>query len=106
LSVCDASREAAKECSPRRKPWVSATTCNQAPEGRKKLIPDVSLVVGYVVFLQERCKLLLEGMFVMMLFLLGDIFCDCGDIRLAHAEDAVSGLPGEFRIPFFVQPAR
>jgi hypothetical protein len=33
----DPSRKAAKECSPRRKPWVSATDRQQAPRGRKKL---------------------------------------------------------------------
>jgi hypothetical protein len=30
------SREAAKECSPRRKPWVHSQRNQQAPKGRKK----------------------------------------------------------------------
>jgi hypothetical protein len=30
------SREAAKECSPRRKPWVVCRKVGSAPEGRKK----------------------------------------------------------------------
>jgi hypothetical protein len=32
----EASREAAKECSPRRKPWVDRRECQPAPKGRKK----------------------------------------------------------------------
>src|SRR5579863_4877133 len=31
----EASRKAAKECSPRRKPWVRIRIIQQAPEGRK-----------------------------------------------------------------------
>src|SRR5437899_7512723 len=76
----------------------------RAPEGRKKLIPDVSLVVGYVVPLEECDKLLLKRMLFVMLFLSCNIFCDSCDIRLAHTENAVSGLPGEFCIPFFMDP--
>jgi len=30
------SREAAKECSPRRKPWVARENKQKAPKGRKK----------------------------------------------------------------------
>src|SRR5579864_1644998 len=33
--LAERSREAAKECSPRRKPWVSCGGYNQAPKGRK-----------------------------------------------------------------------
>jgi len=56
----DASREAAKECSPRRKPWVGCGQPNKAPKGRKKrnLIPDVLLVVLQLILLQKRYKLL------------------------------------------------
>ena len=39
----DESCEAAKECSPRRKPWVGCSPI-QALEGRKKLAPDVFLI--------------------------------------------------------------
>ncbi len=53
------SREAAQECSPRHKPWDRGARLNQAPEGRKKLIPNISLVVGHFVFLQERHELFL-----------------------------------------------
>ena len=34
------SREAAKECSPRRKPWVVESNAGEAPKGRKKLLPE------------------------------------------------------------------
>ncbi len=86
-------------------PWVGVRIRKPAPEGRKKLI-QISLVVGYVVLLEEHYKLLLKRMLPMMVFLFGDIFCDGRNIRFTRAEDAVSGLPGEFRIPFFVNPAR
>jgi hypothetical protein len=33
---CKPSSEGAKECSPRRKPWVAGRKINQAPKGRKK----------------------------------------------------------------------
>ncbi len=33
---CQPSREAAKECSPRRKSWEARETREQAPKGRKK----------------------------------------------------------------------
>jgi hypothetical protein len=32
------SREAAKECSPRRKPWVTRRKVGEAPKGRKKIL--------------------------------------------------------------------
>ena len=41
-----------------------------------KLIPDVFLVVGHVVLLEERYKLLLKRMLLVMFFLTGNIFCD------------------------------
>ena len=33
------SRKAAKECSPRRKPWEPRARCEQAPEGAKETAP-------------------------------------------------------------------
>jgi hypothetical protein len=45
----------------------------EALEGRKKLVPDVTLVISYVVLLEERCKLLVKRM---PLIVLRDIFCD------------------------------
>jgi hypothetical protein len=44
-----------------------------APEGRKKLIPDISLVVGHVVLLKEGDELVAKRMPPMMRFLLRDI---------------------------------
>ena len=73
---------------------------HRAPEGRKKLIPEVSLIVRNVVLLEERNKLLLKRMLPMMLFLFGDIFRDRRNIRFAHAEDAVPGLPSNSRLHF------
>ncbi len=84
----------------------SATNLNQAPEGRKNLIPNISLIVRNVVLLEERNKLLLKRMLLMMVLLIGDIFRDSCNIRFAHAEDPVSGLPREFCVPFFMHPAR
>ena len=89
------SREAAKECSPRRKPWGSATKPKQAQEGRKRLIPDVALVISHVVLLEERKELFLKRVFLVMLFLPGNIFRDRRNIRFAHAEHTVAGLPCE-----------
>ena len=89
------SREAAKECSPRRKPWGSATKPKQALEGRKRLIPDVALVISHVVLLEERKELFLKRVFLVMLFLPGNIFRDRRDMRFAHAEHTVAGLPCE-----------
>ena len=101
------SREAAQECSPRRKPWVLSRRFGKPRRGeRKKLIPYVSLIVGHVVLLQERNEFVLERMLLMMLFLFRDIFCDGCDVGFAHAEDTVSGLPRKFWIPFLVHPAR
>ena len=51
----------------------------QAPEGRQKLTPDIFLVVGNVVILEEGDKLLLKRMLLVVFFLVGDIFCDGGD---------------------------
>jgi len=79
---------------------------HRAPKGRKKLIPNVSLVVRNIVLLEKRNKLLLKRMRLMMLFLFGDLFRDRRDIRFAHAEHTVSGLPCEFSVPFFMDPAR
>jgi len=60
-----------------RRGLCSSAAPRLALRSAKKLIPDVSLVVGYVVLLQERDEFLLKRMLLMMFFLTGDIFCDC-----------------------------
>src|ERR1700733_3748504 len=77
-----------------------------APEGRKKLVPNIFLVIRHIVLLEESDKLLLICMFPMVFFLLGNVFCYVCDVRFAHAENGVSGLPCKFWIPFFMYPSR
>ena len=117
------SREAAKECSPRRKPWELFTKETQAPKGRKKImpmlkrfsawarrliltrdahvaypahsIPNVPFVVLNMMFLQKRDELLLKRMLLMMLLLPRDVFGDCPGVRFADPENAVPALPSK-----------
>src|SRR5215831_10455828 len=42
MAMAAPSPEAAKDCSPRRKPWDTADTFDQAPEGRKNLAHPLS----------------------------------------------------------------
>jgi len=44
------SREAANECNPRRKPWVSDRRTGQAPAGRKNLAHTTGNVVIHLIF--------------------------------------------------------
>ena len=67
------TRNAAQECNPRREAWVHAAEAAQAPEGRKKLIPDIPLVVCNLVLLQKRNVLLLERVLLMMFLLRCDV---------------------------------
>jgi len=77
-----------------------------SPKGRKKLTPNVSLVIVDVVLFEERHKLLLKRMPLVMFLLSGDVFCHLCDIRFADAENPVSSLPCKIRAPSFVNPAR
>jgi len=56
---------------PRRKPWVSGTPI-PSPEGAEESYPDVARVVGDVVLLQESHEFVLERMFLVVNFLIGD----------------------------------
>jgi hypothetical protein len=47
------SREAAEECSPRRKPWVSVAEKTKAPEGRKRLVAHIRKYFVAYHFLDE-----------------------------------------------------
>lgn len=94
----------AQEYSPRRQPWVRFGD-REAPEGRKKLTPDIFLIHADFVFRQERTELVLERMFLVMFFLASDVFRNRGYVRFTYAEDSVSGLPAEFRAAF-ANPAR
>jgi hypothetical protein len=88
--ACEVSREAAQECSRRRKPWVE-TGKTPSPQGRrlvhklktgrKKLVPDISLIVDHFILLEKRQDFLLKRLLFVMFFLSGDIFCDGCDIR-------------------------
>jgi hypothetical protein len=60
--------------------------------GRKKLIPDISLIVDHFILLEKRRDFLLKRLLFVMFFLAGDIFCDPCDIRYVNAEDSISGL--------------
>jgi hypothetical protein len=105
LSCTGASREAAEECSPGRKPWVKWKP-DPSPEGAKETNPKCSGVVGDVVFLQENHEFVLERMLLVMGLLTGDVSDDGFDIRLADAECAVPCLPCEIALAFFTDPSR
>ena len=75
-----------------------------APEGRKKSIPQVFLVVGRVVLLEKGQELFLKRVLLVMFFLAGDVFRNGADARFANAEDCIASLPGKIRAPFLVDP--
>ena len=52
----------------------------QPRQGRKKLIPEVFLVIGHIVLLEERNELLLKRMLFVMLLLSGNISSRRGDV--------------------------
>jgi hypothetical protein len=60
--------------------------------GRKKLVPDISLIVDHFILLEKRQDFLLKRLLFVMFFRSGDIFCDGCDIRYVDAEDSISGL--------------
>src|SRR5579872_3267328 len=92
--------------SPLRGFWsVEFQTVSGMPQPAR-LIPDVVFVVGDVVLLEECDEFFLEGLLLMMFLLFCNVFCHLGEVGFTHAEDAVSGLPSEFWIPFFMHPAR
>src|ERR1700761_5624267 len=49
-SVPDASRVAAKECSPWRKPWVTGRSPQPAPEGRKNMSHTSGNILLHFIF--------------------------------------------------------
>ena len=119
------SREAAKECSPRRKAWevegqvtkprrgernYACRACNSRlgmrlptlkkqrstnDVGMNHSIPDIFRIVLNTILLQKGNELFLERMLFMMFLLSGDVFGDGRDAGFTHAEYAVTGLPRE-----------
>ncbi len=60
------------------------------------LIPNVTFVPFQAVFAQERSVFVLKGLFLVMLFLIGDVICGLVQGGRADRKRAVSALPGEF----------
>ena len=70
------------------------------------LVPNVSLVVLNMIFLQKRDVLLLEGMLLVMCFLTCDVCGNGREVGFADAENPISRLPGKVRTMFFAHPSR
>jgi hypothetical protein len=103
------SREAASECSPRRKPWVGQP-CHPAPEGAKDTssIPQILFVEGNLVLTQKLQILLLKRPLVMVNFRFRDVPHHRRRAGFTNAKNPIPGLPRKSSImrPFFVDPAR
>ena len=70
-------------------------------------IPDVALVVGNAVFLEEDDEFFLERMLPVVFLLTRDVLRHSSHARFAYAERSITSLPSEvFRRPFFMCPAR
>src|SRR5262249_18465147 len=80
--------------NPGRCPGLSHFAPSGLP-GRGASVPDVALVVGDAVALEEQAELVLEGAVSVVLLLAGDVGADGIDARLAEGEGAVAGLPLE-----------
>src|SRR5262249_9569922 len=81
-------------------PWTPSPPQPPSPgrgdsDHRRLSVPEIALVVRDPVPLQEREELLLEGHPPMMLSLPGQVRLDPIEVRRAHRECAVAGLPGE-----------
>src|SRR5208283_426777 len=100
------SRKVAEECSPRRKPWEDYQPATQAPQGRKKLIPNIPLLVRDLIPLKEGYVFLLKRPLSMVLLLRRNILGNRGHIRFAHTESALACLPGKLHPPLLVNPSR
>jgi len=85
---------------------LGVVCCRVSQQCGSELLPNVSLVVGYIVFLEKCDELLLKRMLFVVLFLLRDISRYRCRVRFAYAEDSVAGLPGKYRVPLFVYPPR
>ncbi len=59
------------------------------------LVPEVGFVEGDVVFGEEGAEFVLEGVFLVVLFLRCDVLLEDGEVRGADGEDGVAALPGE-----------
>src|SRR5690348_14680801 len=86
-----------KYFSPRREPWETKLSppSNQPRKGRKKSFPDVPLVVRDAVLFEEADEFFLKRNMAVVYLLLSNVFHHRSCIRLADAEGAVAGLPGE-----------
>jgi putative transposase len=68
LIAAVSSREAAKECSPRRKPWVGCTENKPAPEGRKKMSHTSGNISLHLIFSTRQRRPLIKPEFQSELF--------------------------------------
>ncbi len=59
------------------------------------LVPKVSFVEGDVLCQQKIAEFVLEGLFLVVLFLGGDVLLQGGEVGGVDGEDAVAALPGE-----------
>jgi putative transposase len=62
------SREAAEECSPRRKPWVMAETTTEPPGGAKEIMAIPSDIVLHMIFSTDGRRPLINPKFRADLF--------------------------------------
>src|SRR5207248_1142595 len=81
-------------------PWTPSHPQPPSPargdsDHRRRSVPEIALVVRDPMPLQECEELLLEGHPPMRLSLPGQICLDPIEVRIAHRERAVAGLPGE-----------
>ena len=80
MSFLDArSREAAQECSPRRKPWERTPVSEEPCKGGRNSIPEIFFVAGNVVSLEKKQELLLKRAPPVVFFLPRDVSRDFGD---------------------------
>jgi len=89
--------------------WGAAPGClgvaplvlkNAAPLGLKISIPHIPFIKCDVVAFEEGAVFVLEGFFLMMFALVGDVLADGFHVGFGDGEGTVSGLPcegGEFR---------
>jgi len=90
---------------PRAQALGGRRNCREAPKGRQKLLPDVPLIVGDFVLLQESDVFLLEGQVFVVILLSCDVAGDRRHVGFAHAERTVAVLPRKILIAIRAKPA-
>ena len=62
-----------------------------------KLIPNISIVKGYIIFPVEISHFILKEFVFVMSFLIADIFNDASQLQVSDRKDGITILPAEFR---------